>query len=82
VGSWPAASSRGGQRRCPRRLGEKWQGGAVFGNKRALELHQYLLELLEWLAGDEHKRRALAPCGGGNGGEEHAAAHGGERGGV
>jgi hypothetical protein len=40
----------------------------VLGNKRALELHQYLLELLEWLAGDEHGREELAPSGGGHGG--------------
>jgi hypothetical protein len=81
VGSWPAASSSGGQRRCPRRLGGKWQGDVVLGNKRALELHQDLLKLLGWLAGDEHGREELAPSGGGHGGEEHAVVRGGARGG-
>jgi hypothetical protein len=40
----------------------------VLGNKRALELHQDLMKLLEWLAGDEHGREELAPSGGGHGG--------------
>jgi hypothetical protein len=64
----PARGIDGGRRRWPRRLGGKWQGGAVLGNKRALELHQYLMKLLEWLAGDEHRREELAPNGGGHGG--------------
>jgi hypothetical protein len=53
----------------------------VLGNKRALELHQDLLKLLGWLAGDEHGREELAPSGGGHGGEEQAVARGGARGG-
>jgi hypothetical protein len=44
----------------------------VLGNKRALELHQELMKLLEWLAGDEHGREELAPSGGGHGGRWHA----------
>jgi hypothetical protein len=40
----------------------------VLGNKRALELHQYLMKLLEWLAGDVHGREELAPSGGSHGG--------------
>jgi hypothetical protein len=40
----------------------------VLGNKRALELHQNLMKLLERLAGDEHGREKLAPSGGGHGG--------------
>jgi hypothetical protein len=40
----------------------------VLGNKRALELHQNLMKLLEWLAGNEHEREELAPSGGGHGG--------------
>jgi hypothetical protein len=40
----------------------------VLGNKRALELHQNLMKLLEQLAGDEHGREKLAPSGGGHGG--------------
>jgi hypothetical protein len=40
----------------------------VLGNKRALELHQYLMKLLEWLAGDEHGREELAMSSGGHGG--------------
>jgi hypothetical protein len=40
----------------------------VLGNKRALELHQDLMKLLEWLAGEEHGREELAPSGGGHGG--------------
>jgi hypothetical protein len=54
----------------------------VLGNKQALELHQHLLELLEWLAGDEHGREELAPSGGGHGGEEHAAMARARGGGV
>jgi hypothetical protein len=54
----------------------------MLANKRVLELHQDLRRLPERLAGGEHERRALAPCGGGNGGEEHAAARGGARGGF
>jgi hypothetical protein len=53
----------------------------VLGNKRALELHQHLLQLLEWLAGDEHGWEELAPSGGGHGGEEHAVVRGGREGG-
>jgi hypothetical protein len=80
-GRAPARACGGGRRRHPRRLGERWQGGAVLGNKRALELHQHLLELLEWLASDEHGRGELAPSGGGHGGEEHAVVRGGREGG-
>jgi hypothetical protein len=40
----------------------------VLGNKWALELHQDLMKLLEWLAGEEHGREELAPSGGGHGG--------------
>jgi hypothetical protein len=40
----------------------------VLGNKRALELHQDLMKLLEWLAGEEHGREELAPSGGSHGG--------------
>jgi hypothetical protein len=40
----------------------------VLGNKRALELHQNLMKLLEQLAGDEHGREKLAPSGGDHGG--------------
>jgi hypothetical protein len=40
----------------------------VLGNKRALELHQNLMKLLEQLAGDEHGRKTLAPSGGSHGG--------------
>jgi hypothetical protein len=54
----------------------------VLGNKWALELHQHLLDLLEWLAGDEHGREELAPSGGGHGGEEHAVVRGGREGGL
>jgi hypothetical protein len=82
VGSWPAASSSGGQRRYPRQPGERRRGGGMLANKRVLELHQDLWRLPERLAGDEHGRKELAPSGGGNGGEEHAAARGGARGGV
>jgi hypothetical protein len=64
----PARGIDGGRRRRPRRLGEKWQGGVALGNKRALELDQNLMKLLEQLAGDEHGRERLAPSGGGHGG--------------
>jgi hypothetical protein len=40
----------------------------MWANKRALELHQDLRNLLEQLAGDEHRREKLAPSGGGHGG--------------
>jgi hypothetical protein len=51
----------------------------VLGNKRALVLHQYLMKLLVWLAGDEHGREELAPSGGGHGGGWRAE---GEQGGL
>jgi hypothetical protein len=51
----------------------------MLGNKRACELHWELGKLPGQLAGGEHERRALAPCGGGNGGEEHAVVRGGEQ---
>jgi hypothetical protein len=54
----------------------------VLGNKRAGEVYWGLRKLPEQQAGGERERRALAPCGGGNGGEEHAVARGGERGGC
>jgi hypothetical protein len=40
----------------------------VLGNKRALELHQNLMKLLERLVGDGHGRERLALSGGGHGG--------------
>jgi hypothetical protein len=52
----------------------------VLGNKRAGEVYWGLRKLPEELDGGERERRALAPCGGGNGGEEHPVARGGERG--
>jgi hypothetical protein len=51
----------------------------VLGNKRAGEVYRGLRKVPEQLAGCERERRALAPCGGGNGGEEHAVVRGGER---
>jgi hypothetical protein len=50
----------------------------VLGNKRAGEVYWDLRKLPEQLAGGECERGALAPCGGGNGGEEHGVARGGE----
>jgi hypothetical protein len=54
----------------------------VLGNKKTGEVYWGLRNLPEQLAGGERERRALAPCGGGNGGEEHAVARGGERAGF
>jgi hypothetical protein len=53
----------------------------VLGNKRALELHQHLLELLEWLAGDEHGREEVFIVGRQWRTGERTAARGGARGG-
>jgi hypothetical protein len=50
------------------------------GNKRALELHQDLGNLLEQWDGGERKRRAPAPGGGGNGGGGSGLARGEARG--
>jgi hypothetical protein len=41
-------------------------GRGMWGNKRALELHQNLGKLPEQLAGDEHGWEVLAPGGGGH----------------
>jgi hypothetical protein len=54
----------------------------VLDNKQAGEVYWGLRKLPEQLAGGERERGALAPCGGGNGGEERGVVRGGERGGV
>jgi hypothetical protein len=60
VWRWPAAVTAAAR--------ERVAGRRNVGNKRVLELHQDLRNLLEQLAGDEHGREKLAPSGGGHGG--------------
>jgi hypothetical protein len=80
AGRWPAARSSGGQRRWPRRLGERRQGGEIGGNKRTWECHGCLVKLLEQWNGGESGRRFPAPGGGGNGGGGSGLARGEARG--
>jgi hypothetical protein len=54
----------------------------MLANKRVLELHQDLRRLPERLVGGEHRRRAPAACGGGNGAGRLGVEGGREQGGL